>query len=362
MSLSLCFVLGCDDDAQAGDASVDFADAHVSDAAPHSGGNDAAPPDLGADAGPSEDAASPVDTSLFVDAGLRTDARAPAPDSAPLLDAAPIADVGPLDGAAHDAARLAPDASASPPDMNPPPPDAALLEPDAGPCAVLPRVLINEVVAANQTGYVDEDGDTPDWIELHNAGDEPVSLHRWGLSDGNDRFKWTLPEVTLGPGEHFVVLASRKDRVPEVRHWSTRIDWGHRWKYLFTPPPPDWVLPDGEFIWEEGPSGFGHGGGDDATEIVAHTIVVRTWIDLTPEEHADIEATLLHVDYDDGFVAYVNGVEVARANIPVVAPLPWAARASSSSWGRSFSWASSSSTGCSPSRWAPTSGRFARSS
>ena len=29
-------------------------------------------------------------------------------------------------------------------------------------------VQINEVMASNQTTVFDEDGDTPDWIELHN--------------------------------------------------------------------------------------------------------------------------------------------------------------------------------------------------
>lgn len=36
-------------------------------------------------------------------------------------------------------------------------------------------IRINEVVSSNSEHF-DEDGDTPDWIELHNFGSTPVSL------------------------------------------------------------------------------------------------------------------------------------------------------------------------------------------
>lgn len=40
-------------------------------------------------------------------------------------------------------------------------------------------VRINEVVSSNSL-YSDEDGDTPDWLELHNYGKEEVSIHEIG--------------------------------------------------------------------------------------------------------------------------------------------------------------------------------------
>ena len=42
-------------------------------------------------------------------------------------------------------------------------------------------VRINEVTSSNSI-YTDEDGDTPDWIELHNYGTQSVSINNWGLS------------------------------------------------------------------------------------------------------------------------------------------------------------------------------------
>lgn len=74
-------------------------------------------------------------------------------------------------------------------------------------------VRINEVLASNVGGAVDEDGDHSDWIELHNVGGAAVSLQGWGLSDSySNPFKWTFGEATIGPGEFLVVWASSKNR------------------------------------------------------------------------------------------------------------------------------------------------------
>ena len=44
-------------------------------------------------------------------------------------------------------------------------------------------IQINEIVSSNQSTYYDEDGDTPDWIELFNPTASSVSISNWGLSD-----------------------------------------------------------------------------------------------------------------------------------------------------------------------------------
>jgi hypothetical protein len=76
-------------------------------------------------------------------------------------------------------------------------------------------VIINEFVASNNDGLEDEDGDTSDWIELYNAGDSPVDLVGWALTDMvYDRNKWTFPDITIDSGEYLVVFASGKDRKP----------------------------------------------------------------------------------------------------------------------------------------------------
>jgi hypothetical protein len=77
-----------------------------------------------------------------------------------------------------------------------------------------PGVIISEVMTENRTTLADEDGDFPDWIELHNTTDTPVDLQDYGLSDDSgDPFKWRFPKTAIAPGAHLLVFASGKDRL-----------------------------------------------------------------------------------------------------------------------------------------------------
>ena len=51
-------------------------------------------------------------------------------------------------------------------------------------------IKINEVVSSNSE-YTDEDGDTPDWFELHNSGSEDISLDGLFISDDLDELSKT---------------------------------------------------------------------------------------------------------------------------------------------------------------------------
>ncbi len=74
-------------------------------------------------------------------------------------------------------------------------------------------VVINEFVAANRTGLLDENGEAHDWIELRNRGNTTVNLAGWSLTDDEDvPGLWTFPAVNLAPGQFLVVFASGKDR------------------------------------------------------------------------------------------------------------------------------------------------------
>ena len=48
------------------------------------------------------------------------------------------------------------------------------------------NIQLNEIVSSNRGSYYDEDGDTPDWIELYNSTSNSISLNNWGLSDNPD--------------------------------------------------------------------------------------------------------------------------------------------------------------------------------
>ena len=74
-------------------------------------------------------------------------------------------------------------------------------------------VVLNEVCAENHGTLRDDDGDTPDWVELFNNGDLAVDLGGWGLSDDPAvPMKWVFPPTPLAGRRHFLVFLSDKDR------------------------------------------------------------------------------------------------------------------------------------------------------
>lgn len=179
-------------------------------------------------------------------------------------------------------------------------------------------VVINEFMSSNFTTISDEDGEYVDWIELFNNDTSPVNLLGYKLSDDSTNLnKWAFPEIILSPAEYLLVFASGKDRLNYAYHWETVISWGDMWAYRLgtSEPPSDWVqLNYDDSGWSRGPSGFGYGDGDDST-IVAPTNSLYLRKKFYVDDVSAIQLAQLHVDYDDAFVAYLNGVEIARANI-----------------------------------------------
>jgi len=109
------------------------------------------------------------------------------------------------------------------------------------PDAPVGQLVINELLASNQGGLRDEDGDSPDWIELRNLGAEPVELAGWTLTDDRAEVAmWALPGRTLAPGEHLIVFASGKDRAPVAGelHASFKLETGGEYLGLFGPNSP----------------------------------------------------------------------------------------------------------------------------
>lgn len=91
---------------------------------------------------------------------------------------------------------------------------AALL-PLSAACSVLKferttgGLVISEVVSSNKRSLIDDVVGTPDWIELTNTSDAPISLKDYGLSDNmRELHKFVFPDVTLNPGEYIVVYAT----------------------------------------------------------------------------------------------------------------------------------------------------------
>ena len=178
-------------------------------------------------------------------------------------------------------------------------------------------IRINEVVASNSIIY-DEDGDTPDWIELYNYGSTPISLINWSISDVEDNDEpWIFPEIILAEDEYMLIWASNKNR-SQLTFPRTLLNQGDTFKYISptSSVPNIWTgVNYNDNTWFEGPSGFGYSDGDDATNLDNGTISVFLRKDFTISNIDDIVGLVLDIDYDDGFVAYINGNEIARTNI-----------------------------------------------
>ncbi|MDA7888296.1 CotH kinase family protein, partial [Akkermansiaceae bacterium] len=77
------------------------------------------------------------------------------------------------------------------------------------------EIRINEFMASNTRAYPDitDFEDYPDWIELHNSGDQDQSLRGFHLSDDPEvPLKWSFPKEAMIPaGGFLVVLADGHD-------------------------------------------------------------------------------------------------------------------------------------------------------
>lgn len=258
-------------------------------------------------------------------------------------------------------------------------------------CAGPDDLYITEFLASNESTYppveqsfTDEDKDCSDWIEILNAGEDPVDLAGWFLSDNpaNPR-KWAFPAVTIEAGQFLVVFASGKDRRDPAAnlHTNFKLSSGGEYIGLYTPEerviaafgpvfPPQQanvsyglaMTADGMLLapidgpvrvfvpaddslgaawtdpaFDDGAWTAGAGGvGFDRKSAATYKSLIGTDIETSlygvntsayirmPFHLADpssCDAAILSIHYDDGFVAYLNGVEIARRNAP--AALRW---------------------------------------
>ncbi len=67
-------------------------------------------------------------------------------------------------------------------------------------------LVINELLADNEAGLLDEADEAEDWLELYNRGDEPIDLAGHFISDdAEDPWSYGLPAMSLLPGEHLLI-------------------------------------------------------------------------------------------------------------------------------------------------------------
>lgn len=193
---------------------------------------------------------------------------------------------------------------------------------------------LNELCHTNMNQLADEDGDFSDWFELLNTGATELSGEGWFVSDNvEDLRKWPLAPQSYPGGSTVLLWASAKSRVPELHHYEVPVLPWMEWRYLLpdATTSANWRSQDfDDSTWPVGAGGFGYGDDDDNT-VVPTTLSVFTRITFELTNPAAVQQGWFSVDYDDAFVACLNGVEIARSNIgqPGDVPPAWNAGANS---------------------------------
>ncbi|MCX5647310.1 MAG: lamin tail domain-containing protein [Phycisphaerae bacterium] len=223
---------------------------------------------------------------------------------------------------------------------------------------------------------LDANGDSSDWIELYNPTAGTFDLGGWYLTDDPNKLaKWRFPSPTiLAPDGYLLVFASGKDRTTGELHTNFKLaaDGGYlalvlsddrTVAYDFGPSYPpqltdvsygltqsrvqfvtsqstasyrvpsiedeglDWTVAafdDGS--WRTAPASLSLSSvGADPTvrtkgnlrdQMLGKNTSVWIRIGFEASQIESFDSLLLSMQYEDGFVAYLNGVEVARDNFP----------------------------------------------
>ena len=157
------------------------------------------------------------------------------------------------------------------------------------------------------------DAATGETVQTFALPESPDSAN-WGwLAVEGDTLLATVAPVALQG-----VKPSREAVVPPG---STAIVPPHaKWRYVAgSDPPEEWINPDFDAnSWREGEAGFGYGDNDDRT-VLSDMLgrYARVYI------RAEFDGARLHqagaltvmMNYDDAFIAFLNGHEVLRVNV-----------------------------------------------
>ena len=104
-------------------------------------------------------------------------------------------------------------------------------------------LCINEFMPSNNVALVRPDSSTPDWVELHNPGDEDVSLDGWGITDDlEEPFKHPFDTKLVVPARGYLLLFASGDTELGDRHLDFKLSASGGLVALFGP------LEDGQVV------------------------------------------------------------------------------------------------------------------
>ena len=107
-------------------------------------------------------------------------------------------------------------------------------------------------------------------------------------------------------------------------HWESIVNDDFIWKYQTgsVSIPPEWKEPDfNDEEWENGNGGFGYGY-DNVNTLIPSSLSLYLRYSFLLDTSVDIMDIRFYIDYDDGFIAYLNGTEIARGNMDNAGSVP----------------------------------------
>ncbi len=97
------------------------------------------------------------------------------------------------------------------------------------------NLFINEFMADNDSTVQDEAGDFDDWIEIKNAGQNPLNLGGYFLTDDIAApTKWAIPDTVLAPGAYILFWADLEPAEGPT-HTNFRLERNGEFVGLFSP-------------------------------------------------------------------------------------------------------------------------------
>ncbi len=97
-------------------------------------------------------------------------------------------------------------------------------------------VVVNELMASNESTASDQDGEFEDWIELYNNSSSSIDLSGWFLSDKfDDLQKWTFPAGTFIDGNGYLIVWADENGSQAGLHANFKLSASGESLYLVDP-------------------------------------------------------------------------------------------------------------------------------
>ena len=247
------------------------------------------------------------------------------------------------------------------------------------PAKTFSQLKITEFSANYEGTYLDEDGDSSDWIEIQNSESKAVSTKGYHLTDNSNNLnKWSFPDEIVPSNSFLIVFASGKNRNKKGSELHTNFSLSsdgeflalvgpenvgivtkfspaypkqpHNYSYGFGshekpiektlipwPSTAKWIIPDNstentwylpEFDdsnWFEGKTGIGFGynfsnfiglGGNTSSKMRSISPSSYIRINFTIDDPQFVQLMNLLMHFEDAVVVYLNGHKVISESAP----------------------------------------------